>query len=98
MFELLTSAEMADADRLAIAGGIAGGELMESAGRAVAEAVADRHPSGSRVVVVAGPGNNGGDAFEAAVRLRDWGYLVAVCFAGDPGQFPPDAARASRMA
>ena len=55
MFELLTTAEMAEADRLAIAGGTAGIELMESAGRAVADAVAERHPSGTKVVVVAGP-------------------------------------------
>ena len=70
MIELLTPDEMAECDRLAIAGGIAGITLMEKAGRAVADAVA-RHPLGTRVLVVAGPGNNGGDGFVAARVLAD---------------------------
>jgi hydroxyethylthiazole kinase-like uncharacterized protein yjeF len=96
MFELLTSAEMADADRLAIAGGIAGSELMESAGRAVAEAVAERHPSGSRIVVVAGPGNNGGDGFVAARLLAERGARVEVMLLGDIGRLKGDAAFAAK--
>jgi ADP-dependent NAD(P)H-hydrate dehydratase / NAD(P)H-hydrate epimerase len=96
MFELLTSAEMAEADRLAIAGGIAGSELMESAGRAVVEAVAERHPSGSRVVVVAGPGNNGGDGFVAARLLAERGARVAVMLLGDIGRLKGDAAFAAK--
>src|ERR1700730_7367544 len=59
--ELLSNEEMAEADRLAIAAGIPGIELMENAGRAVADAVALRQPLGTSIVVVAGPGNNGGD-------------------------------------
>ena len=96
MFELLTTAEMADADRLAIAGGAAGSELMESAGRAVAEAVAERHPSGSRVVVVAGPGNNGGDGFVAARLLAERGARVEVMLLGDIGRLKGDAAQAAK--
>jgi hydroxyethylthiazole kinase-like uncharacterized protein yjeF len=96
MFELLTSAEMAEADRLAIAGGIAGSELMESAGRAVAEAVAERHPSGSRIVVVAGPGNNGGDGFVAARLLAERGARVEVMLLGDIGRLKGDAALAAK--
>src|SRR5579862_3115673 len=96
MFELLTSAEMADADRLAIAGGIAGSELMESAGRAVAEAVAERHPSGSRIAVVAGPGNNGGDGFVAARLLAERGARVDVMLLGDIGRLKGDAASAAK--
>ncbi len=60
MIELLTTAEMARADRLTIAAGTPGVVLMENAGRAVATAVAAYKPLGL-VVVVAGPGNNGGD-------------------------------------
>jgi hydroxyethylthiazole kinase-like uncharacterized protein yjeF len=96
MFELLTTAEMADADRLAIASGMAGGELMESAGRAVAEAVAERHPSGSRIVVVAGPGNNGGDGFVAARLLAERGARVEVMLLGDVGRLKGDAALAAK--
>jgi ADP-dependent NAD(P)H-hydrate dehydratase / NAD(P)H-hydrate epimerase len=96
MFELLTSAEMAEADRLAIAGGAAGSELMESAGRAVAEAVAERHPSGSRIAVVAGPGNNGGDGFVAARLLAERGARVEVMLLGDIGRLKGDAALAAK--
>jgi hydroxyethylthiazole kinase-like uncharacterized protein yjeF len=96
MFELLTSAEMAEADRLTIAGGTAGGELMESAGRAVAEAVAERHPSGSRIAVVAGPGNNGGDGFVAARLLAERGARVEVMLLGDIGRLKGDAAMAAK--
>ena len=46
-------------------GGIAGIALMERAGHAVADSVA-RYPLRTPVVVVAGPGNNGGDGFVAA--------------------------------
>src|SRR6266571_9527639 len=60
MIELLTTAEMAQADRLAIAAGASGIGLMEAAGRAVADAVAAQHPTTVPMVVVAGPGNNGG--------------------------------------
>src|ERR1041385_1934784 len=68
MIELLTTAEMVEADRLAIAGGVAGIDLMENAGREVARSVdhhLDRHVRGkgkkASIIVIAGPGNNGGD-------------------------------------
>ena len=96
MIELLTTAEMAEADRLAMAGGIAGIELMENAGRAVADSVAARHAPGTRVVAVAGPGNNGGDGFVAARILAERGYRVRVLVAGDPGRLKGDAALAAQ--
>lgn len=94
MIELLTTAEMAEADRLTIAGGIAGIELMENAGRAVADA-AGRVLQGRRVVVVAGPGNNGGDGFVAARHLAERGYAVRVSFVGDLERLKGDAALAA---
>jgi hydroxyethylthiazole kinase-like uncharacterized protein yjeF len=96
MIELLTSAEMGEADRMAIAGGLAGIDLMEQAGLAVADAIAERHSSGSRIVVVAGPGNNGGDGFVAARRLAERGYRVRLLLLGDPGRLRGDAALAAQ--
>ena len=95
MIELLSNAEMAQADRLAIAGGVAGVDLMERAGRAVADAVATRHPIGSRVVVVAGPGNNGGDGFVAARILAQRGFKARLLLAGDAERLKGDAALAA---
>jgi ADP-dependent NAD(P)H-hydrate dehydratase / NAD(P)H-hydrate epimerase len=94
MIELLTNAEMAEADRLTIAGGMAGIELMENAGRAVADA-AGAACQGRRVVVVAGPGNNGGDGFVAARHLAERGYAVRVSFVGDAKRLKGDAALAA---
>src|SRR5271154_2611997 len=94
MIEVLTNTEMAQADRLAIAGGVAGIDLMESAGRAVAEAVVARKPAGSRVIVVAGPGNNGGDGFVAARLLAERRYGVDVLLVGEPARLKGDAALA----
>jgi ADP-dependent NAD(P)H-hydrate dehydratase / NAD(P)H-hydrate epimerase len=97
MIELLTIAEMAEADRLAIAGGIAGIKLIENAGRAVADAVERLHPSAAlQVCVVAGPGNNGGDGFIAAQVLVELGLKVRVVLLGDRGRLKGDAAEAAR--
>lgn len=94
MIELLTTAEMAEADRLAIASGISGIELMENAGRAVAD-VTDRMQR-QRVTVVAGPGNNGGDGFVAARHLSERGHKVRLCFVGEPKKLKGDAALAAK--
>jgi hydroxyethylthiazole kinase-like uncharacterized protein yjeF len=95
MIELLTTAEMAEADRLAVAGGIPSIALMENAGRAVADAVS-RMLQGRRVVVVAGPGNNGGDGFVAARYLAERGLAVSVCFVGKRERLKGDAALAAQ--
>lgn len=75
-----------------------GEALMERAGLAAANAARGMLKTPryfpARVLVLAGPGNNGGDAMEAAVHLRQWGAAVTVCFAEEPGRLPPDAARA----
>jgi hydroxyethylthiazole kinase-like uncharacterized protein yjeF len=96
MIELLTNVEMAEADRLTIASGVPGMTLMENAGRAVADAVAARIPLGTRVTVVAGPGNNGGDGFVAARRLAERGYRVRMLLVGDPARLQRDAAEAAQ--
>jgi hydroxyethylthiazole kinase-like uncharacterized protein yjeF len=96
MIELLTPEEMGECDRLTIAGGTPAIALMEKAGRAVADAVA-RQPLGTRVVVVAGPGNNGGDGFIAARVLAERGYRVRMLLLGDVGALRGDAAEAARL-
>src|SRR3954451_18530354 len=96
MNELLTPDEMAACDALAIAGGMRGIALMEKAGRAVADAVA-RYPLGTRVLVVAGPGNNGGDGFVAARGLAERGYQVRIVLLGEAGALRGDAAQAARL-
>ncbi len=96
MMELLTPAEMGEADRLAIAAGTPGIELMEKAGRAVADAAARLFRDGApQVRVVAGPGNNGGDGFVAARILADRGFPVQVLLLGDTARLKGDAAIAA---
>jgi ADP-dependent NAD(P)H-hydrate dehydratase / NAD(P)H-hydrate epimerase len=97
MFELLSPAEMAEADRLTIADGTPGMTLMETAGRAVAEAVAGRHPPRTGIVVVAGPGNNGGDGFVAARLMAERGYRVRLLLLGERDKLKGDAAAAARQ-
>jgi ADP-dependent NAD(P)H-hydrate dehydratase / NAD(P)H-hydrate epimerase len=96
MIELLSNTEMAEADRLTIASGMPGIELMERAGAAVAEAVAERHAPGAGVVVVAGPGNNGGDGFVAARLLAERGFTVKVLLLGEVSRLKSDAALAAK--
>jgi len=95
MHELLTTSEMAEADRLTMAAGRPGLELMERAGRAVADAVGRIRPVGSRVVVVAGPGNNGGDGFVAARVLALRGYHARILLVGERVRLKGDAADAA---
>jgi NAD(P)H-hydrate epimerase len=95
--ELLTAVEMGRADRLAIAGGIAGRALMEAAGRAVAEAAAGFLGEGrARVAVVCGPGNNGGDGFVAARLLCERGHSVRLGLLGEREKLEGDAAEMAR--
>jgi hydroxyethylthiazole kinase-like uncharacterized protein yjeF len=96
MLELLTNDDMGEADRLTIASGTPGRVLMENAGAAVARAVMARCPPGSKVAIVAGTGNNGGDGFVAARHLSKAGYPVEVCLVGRPENIKGDAGEAVR--
>ena len=69
--------------------------LMQRAGLAAADlATALCRDQGAAILVLAGPGNNGGDAFETACHLRQRFYEVSVVFAGEASSLPPDAAAA----
>ncbi|MBV9705042.1 MAG: NAD(P)H-hydrate dehydratase [Methylobacteriaceae bacterium] len=97
---LLTTTEMAQADRLTIAAGTPGIELMERAGLAVAAAAgrlaAVKGPGHRRLAVICGPGNNGGDGFVAARILRSRGVDVTVALLGSVSRLRGDAAEAAR--
>src|SRR6185437_3154711 len=93
--EVLTTAEMERADRLSIAAGTPGFALMLSAGQAVAEAAADFVEEGS-ILVVAGPGNNGGDGFVAAAELAGQGREVSVALMCERDALQGDAASAAK--
>ena len=69
--------------------------LMERAGLATAQLARQLAAgNGKPILIFAGPGNNGGDAFVAARYLKQWFFAVTVVFAGDPAQLPPNAAAA----
>ena len=84
------TAEIRDLETSALAGLKPPG-LMERAGMAAAEIARAITASGGRVLVIAGPGNNGGDAFVVARHLKSWWFKVDVVFAGDAARLPPDA-------
>jgi ADP-dependent NAD(P)H-hydrate dehydratase / NAD(P)H-hydrate epimerase len=91
---LLCNAEMYEADRLAIAGGVPGIDLMERAGLGAALAILRRWPRG-RVTVLCGPGNNGGDGFVAARLLAARGWPVRLGLLGARDALKGDACLAA---
>lgn len=92
---LLTPAQMAQADQAAAQHGHSGPALMEAAGRAVARAI-QRQMKRSRILVLAGPGNNGGDGYVAARLLAQDGWPVRLA-ALTPPRRGSDAAGAAHL-
>lgn len=78
--KLVTAAEMRELEQAAIAAGNSERQLMEEAGLAVAQEAWMMLGTldARRILVLAGPGNNGGDGLVAARHLADWGAEVAV--------------------
>jgi len=90
--ELLTTAQMGRADRLAEEAGVESLFLMENAGRAVASEVRRLVGNGARVAVLCGPGNNGGDGLVAARHLREGGIGARVGLLAPVNALKGDAA------
>jgi hydroxyethylthiazole kinase-like uncharacterized protein yjeF len=92
--QVLTAEQMRAAEKTIFDAGTTVGELMEIAAGGAAEWVR-RLSAGRRVTVLCGPGNNGGDGYVIARRLREWGLAVQVV-----APLPPmtDAAKNARKA
>jgi NAD(P)H-hydrate epimerase len=89
----LSRAAVRDLDRRAIHDyAVPGVVLMENAGRGAAELLVRLNPERQRVLILCGPGNNGGDGFVMARHLDAFGWPVEVRLFGDPARLSPDAA------
>ena len=95
--EILTTDQMARADRLTIEGGVPAMTLMESAAAAIARATSQilQRTSGRRVLVLCGPGNNGGDGWVVARQLARIGWPVRVASLVERTALKGDAAWAA---
>ncbi len=93
--EVLTVEDAYAADRYAAAHGVAMIELMEQAGRAIADEICKRWTP-RPIAVLCGPGNNGGDGFVAARHLNARGWDVWVECLVDISALHGDAAEMAR--
>ncbi|MGB4056516.1 MAG: NAD(P)H-hydrate dehydratase [Alphaproteobacteria bacterium] len=95
-YEILSSQQMAAADRLQIESGTPGLTLMRNAGKAAARLIAERFQQGS-ALVLCGSGNNGGDGFIVAQHLGQAGWKVRVAALVPVEALKGDAADAARL-
>jgi len=92
--KIITAAEMRETDRLTSERlGVPSQQLMENAGRSVAQFLLSRYPSADRIGVICGKGNNGGDGFVAARKLHEAGKAVRVLLLAEPKELRGDAAQ-----
>jgi hydroxyethylthiazole kinase-like uncharacterized protein yjeF len=91
--KIVSASEMREIDRATSQRfGVPSLALMEKAGSAVAEFVVARYPSVERIGVICGKGNNGGDGFVAARKLKAAGKEVRVVLLAEPSELRGDAA------
>ena len=95
--KVVTARQMMSIEKRSALAGVSTDTLMENAGLAVARQVSARveRLPGARVVILVGPGNNGGDGLVIARHLRQWGMSVTACLCGQRPTPDPklDAAR-----
>ena len=91
MIPVLDARQMRAADAAAIRRGVPSATLMENAARGVCDLVGREFAAWRRIVVVCGPGNNGGDGFAAARVLDGRGFAVRVFTLGSPDAYRGDA-------
>jgi ADP-dependent NAD(P)H-hydrate dehydratase / NAD(P)H-hydrate epimerase len=95
--KIVSAAEMREIDRATSERfGVPSLMLMEKAGTAVAESVMSEYPEATRIGVVCGKGNNGGDGFVAARILHGRGREVHIVLLADPAELKGDAAEMFR--
>lgn len=91
--KIVSAAEMREVDRATSERfGVPSRTLMENAGAAVAQFVAEQYASAKRVAVICGKGNNGGDGFVAARKLHEWGREVQIVLLAEPTELRGDTA------
>ena len=91
--KIVSAAEMREIDRVTSERfGVPSLTLMENAGGAVAEFVLAENPAAESFGVICGKGNNGGDGFVAARKLRHAGKEVRILLLADPSELRGDAA------
>ncbi len=91
--KIVTTAEMREVDRISSERyGVPSLHLMENAGTAVADFILGKFPQAERIAVLCGKGNNGGDGFVAARKLREAGRTVSVVLLAQPAELQGDAA------
>jgi NAD(P)H-hydrate epimerase len=93
--ELLSVAQMQEAERLTMAAGTPGALLMQRAGEAVAREI-QRRFTHRPIAVLCGPGNNGGDGFVVASELAKSGWQVRLALYGDVRELRGDARLAAQ--
>jgi NAD(P)H-hydrate epimerase len=90
-YALYTAAQVRALDRAVIASHCPGPELMERAGQAAYALLRRRWPEAQRILVLCGPGNNGGDGYVVARLARGDGLEVQVLQLGEEARLSPEA-------
>lgn len=97
LMKIVSAVEMREIDRVSSEKfAVPSRTLMENAGTAVAEFALKQYPQAKSLGVICGKGNNGGDGFVAARRLREAGKEVQVLLLADPKELKGDAAEMFR--